>query len=92
MAIGNDNSPPHRPQYQHDPGQGMVAISYGGGDQDLSAYNVRGIHINTAGTLAVVMLDGSSATLTVNAGACYAYRIRQVTQSGSSGAAGYVIV
>jgi hypothetical protein len=91
MAISNDNSPPRRPEQQNDPAIGAVAISYGGGNQDLEGYAVRGIHVNTGSTLAVVMLDGTSATFTMTPGQVYPYRIRTIVQTGSD-VAGYVLV
>ncbi len=74
-----------RPTQQCDPAVGAVAISYGGGDQDLAAYNIRGIHCSTAGTIKVDMVDGTSGiTFTLVAGGVYPYRITKIYQSGST--------
>ena len=91
MAISNDNSPPRGPEQMNDPALGVVAISYGGGNQSLEAYRVRGIHVNAAGNLNVEMLDGSTGVLAVNAGSVYPYRIRTIYQASST-ATGYVLV
>lgn len=85
MAITNDNSPPRRVEYQHDPPIGSVTVDYSGGDQSLEAYNIRGLHCTAAGSLSVVMLDGTSSVVNGLAGQDYPRRIRQVNQSGSTG-------
>jgi hypothetical protein len=81
---------PRGPANMSDPAIGAVAISYGGGDQDLSAYPVRGIHCNTAGDFKVDMVDGTTVTITCIAGVVYPYRIKTVYQTGST-AAGVIV-
>jgi hypothetical protein len=78
--------------HESDPAIGAVEISYGGGNQDLSGYRVRGIHIDTAGALKVDMANGTTVTFaTLTAGAFYPYAITKIYQTGSA-AAGFVLV
>lgn len=79
-----------RPDEQWAPPVGVVAISYGGGDQTITV-NARGVYIGTAGHLAVVMVDGTTGTFSnLAAGTIYPMRIKQITQSGST-AAGLIL-
>ncbi len=74
-----------------DPAIGVVAISYGGGDQVIVKAS-RGLYVTGAGTLVVTMADGSTATLSgLLAGIVYPFAIAGITQSGSS-ASGYILV
>lgn len=74
-----------------DPAIGAVAISYGGGDQNLTGF-VRGLYITTAGNLNVVFADGSNVTLTgLLAGTVYPFCLTQIKQSSST-AAGFVLI
>lgn len=87
-----DTLPLRSPAQQNDPAIGAVAISYGGGNQDLTGYVVRGFHIDTAGALKVDMANGTTVTFaTLNAGQYYPYAITKIYQTGSA-AAGFVLV
>jgi hypothetical protein len=75
----------------NDPYVGAVAIDYSGGNQVL-AVTGRGILLTTGGTLSVVMQDGSAAVLTLSANVDYRLAIREIKQSGSATAAGFVLL
>ena len=78
------------PQHRSDPGVGAVAINYAGGDQTVEA-PARGIYIDVAGNLAVVMANGDAITFVgLLAGVLYPFSVRQITKAGST--AGGVIV
>lgn len=79
----------YTPSQQSDPALGAILIDYSS-DQTFTK-RVRGIHINTAGTLAVEFQDGSTATLTLAAG-LWPYSITKILNSGSATAAGYVLI
>lgn len=75
------------PQYRSDPFVGAVAISYGGGDQDLTGYAIRGVYVGTAGHLKVDMHDGTTATFSnLLAGTIYWIQFTKIYQSGSTAA------
>ena len=79
-----------QPQHRSDPGVGAFAINYAGGDQDMSV-PTRGLYIDTAGDLAVVMANGDAATFVgLQRGVLYPFSVRQITQAGST-AGGLVI-
>lgn len=71
------------------PAVGIVAINYGS-DQTFTK-RVRGLHISTAGTLNLVMADGSSGSMVFAVG-YYPYEVRQILNSGSSGVVGFALV
>ena len=68
---------------------GLVAISYG--SDQVFTKRVRGLHISTAGTLNVVMADGSTGSLVLAVGV-YPYEVRQILTSGSSGVVGFALI
>lgn len=79
------------PTSQSDPALGAVAISYGGGNQDITVA-ARGFHIDTAGALKVDMSNGTTVTFaTLTAGVFYPYSITKIYQTGST-AAGFILV
>jgi hypothetical protein len=81
-----------RPEDRSDPAIGVVLINYSS-DQDLTGYPIRGFYLTTAGTLKVDMLDGSTATFSgLLAGTVYPFSITKIYSSGSTGAAGYVLL
>ena len=75
------------------PAIGGVTISYGGGDQDLTSYKIRGVYIGTAGNLKVDMADGSTQLTFSNlaAGTIYPLMVTKIYNSGST-AAGIALV
>jgi hypothetical protein len=75
-----------------DPAVGAVAINYGSGDQTLPTQS-RAIYIGTAGTLKVDMADGSTVTFSnLAAGTIYPIAITKIYQTGSTTAAGLVLL
>jgi len=69
---------------------GAVAISYGGGNQELSGVP-RGVYIGTAGHLKVDMANGTTETFSnLAAGQTYEIAITKIYQTGST-AAGLVL-
>lgn len=75
-----------------DPAQGAVAIDYSGGDQVLATES-RGIYIDTAGNLKVDMADGTTVTFeNLAAGTIYPIAITKIYQTGSTTAAGLVLL
>ena len=72
---------------------GAVTIDYSGGNQDLSAYRIRGIYIGTAGNLKVDMVDGTTGVTFSNltAGVIYPLKVTMVYQTGST-AAGLALI
>jgi hypothetical protein len=78
------------PQRASDPVVGAVAIDYSVGDQTF-AQNPRGLLISTAGTLKVDFIDGSTATLALAVGV-YPFCITKIYQTGSTTAAGHVLL
>lgn len=78
------------PDQQADPPVGAVAISYGGGDQELTV-PARAVYIGTAGHLKVDMVDGTTVTFSNMAAATvYPMYITKIYQTGST-AAGLVL-
>jgi hypothetical protein len=76
---------------RRDPAVGIVAIDYSSTDHTPSV-PVRGILVTSAGALAVVMVDGTSGTLSgLLAGVIYPLAVATVVQSGSS-AAGFFLI
>ena len=90
MADTYDDRVPLTPEA---PAIGAYVINYGSGDQDLSTIRVRGIYISTAGTLKVDWKNGTTSTLAgLAAGVVYPFAITKIYQTGSSAAAGHVLV
>jgi hypothetical protein len=86
----SDVFPNRAVQERSDPAIGAIAISYGGGDQDINVPS-RGLYISTAGNLVVLMANGDSVTLTgLLAGVVYPIAIKKITQAGST-AAGLIL-
>lgn len=73
---------------QSDPAIGILAIDFSS-DQTISG-NARGLHISTAGTLNVIMADGSTGALVLAVGV-YPYRVTKILNSGSSNAVGFIL-
>jgi hypothetical protein len=67
-----------------DPPVGLVAIDYSGGNQTFTVA-VRGVQISTAGTLNVIMVDGTTGVVTVQLGTT-PMRIRTILQASSTAA------
>lgn len=79
----------YTPTQQNDPALGAIEIDYSS-DQTF-VRRVRGLHINTAGTLAVEFQDGSTATLTLAVG-LWPYSVTKIFSAGSVTAAGYALI
>jgi hypothetical protein len=83
----------HVPPSATDPGVGGVAIDYSTIDQNLPTPG-RGLHINTTGTLMLILIDdadGPGLPYYVKAGAVYGYAVRRIMKLGSSGASGNIL-
>ena len=88
--MATEGFPNRGVQERSDPAIGALAISYGGGDQDINI-PARGLYISSAGNLAVVMLNGDSVTLTgLLAGVVYPIAVKKILNAGST-AAGLVL-
>lgn len=71
-----------------DPAQGILAINFSS-DQEPEG-RVRGLLITTAGTLNVVMADGSTGAIAVAVG-YHPLEVRKILSSGSSTAVGWLL-
>jgi hypothetical protein len=71
------------------PAIGIIAIDYSS-DQEFTK-RVRGLLITTAGTLNVVMADGSTGAVAVHVG-YHPLEVREILNSGSSTAVGWALV
>lgn len=73
-----------------DPVHGAVAIDYSSDDQTFTE-NPRGLLISTAGTLKMDFIDGSTVTMVLAVG-IYPFLITKIYKTGSSTAAGHVLL
>jgi hypothetical protein len=78
-------------------GKSGIAIDYAGGDQtvDPALGIVRGLHVNTNGTLVLVLshdpVDAAGLPYVLIAGQEYALSVRKIVKAGSSGVTGNIL-